>query len=243
MLFPLILKNLKMKFSTLAALMGTTAAVQINQSATDEAKTEPSYEITGTMRLKGADHEYHHNGTSGSEDMAEHDAQVPTISAASVHNPLQNIEMLHQNFAVGGQLDLILNEGGEIGRNFDINLIQDDKNMVKFDIRGHEWEDCLVINEMIEGTWGAEMRYCAHWEWFWDDVMWDGPEIQLQFLENGVAMRFWGHHINQEFQDMLTITGRPAGPNTWNTHLNYDKLNKVTVNHLNGAYITEAAMS
>ena len=69
-----------------------------------------------------------------------------------------------------------------------------------------------------------------------------GAEIQLQFLEDGVAMRFWGHHLNQDFQDVFSITGRPAGALTYNSRLNFEKLNKVTIDHATGAHIIEAVM-
>ena len=232
--FAMILKNLKMKFSTLAALMATTTAVKITQS-------EPSYEISGTLTLEGEGAPAHHEGPDMNDDLAEAD-KSPSVSEASVHNPLQNIVLEHQNFHVGGQLDIMTNEG-PMGKRFDIRLIEDDNNLVTFDIRGKEWDNCLVINEKKNGQWQTEMRYCPHNpEDHWDSLMDYGAEIQLQFLEDGVAMRFWGHHINQDFADVFAITGRPAGHNTYNTRLNFDKLNKVTVSHATGAHIIEAAM-
>ena len=116
---PMNLTKLKMKFSTLAALMATTTAVKITQS-------EPSYEISGTLKMEGENAPAHHEGPDMNDEMAEAD-KSPSMSEASVHNPLQNIVLEHQNFHVGGQLDIMTNEG-PMGKRFDIRLIEDDDN-------------------------------------------------------------------------------------------------------------------
>ena len=76
-----------MKFSTLAALMAATSAVKITQS-------EPSYEISGTLTLEGENAPAHHEGPDLTDDLAEAD-KSPSVSEASVNNPIQNVVLEH----------------------------------------------------------------------------------------------------------------------------------------------------
>ena len=154
-----------MKFSTLAALMATTTAVKITQSSAvkitstlaskiqaKSTEAEPHYEINGTLTLEGEGAPAHHEGPDMNDDLAEADHN-PSVSAASVHNPLANVEMTNQNFRVGGQLDVILNPG-PIGDRFYIDLIQDDDNMIYFEVHGKaagEHGNCLYIHELKNG--------------------------------------------------------------------------------------------
>ena len=86
------------------------------------------------------------------DEMAEGDKN-PSISAASPHNPLGYVEMNNQTFRVGGQLDVILNPG-PVGDRFYIDLMQDDLNLIYFEIYGEgEWDhhNCLFIHELKNG--------------------------------------------------------------------------------------------
>ena len=77
----------------------------------------------------------------------------------------------------------------------------------------------------------------------WDDVFEYGPEFQLQFLENGVNMRVFGHLFNEDnMSDLFDITGASAGPATYNHALDWEKYNKVLVYSGGNPHIIEAAM-
>ena len=246
-----------MKFSTLAALMATTSAVKITQSTAAkttsslvskiQAKTteaEPHYQITGTLTMEGEGAPANHEGPDLSDDMAEAD-HSPSVSAAAPHNPLANVEMVNQNFRVGGQLDVILNPG-PIGDRFYIDLIQDDDNMIYFEVHGvasGEHGNCLYIHELKNGQWGNSVDYCVKDDTnTMDEIFEEGPEIQLQFLEDGVNMRVWGHLINEDMSDIFTITGSSAGKSTYNHAINWENYHKVLVYSGGNPHIIEAAM-
>ena len=257
MRFAAILTKLIMKFSTLAALMATTTAVKIDQSTAAKttstlaskirAKTteaEPQYEITGIMKMVG-NSTAAHEGPDMNDELAEADADNNAISAASPHNPLAWVEMLDQKFRVGGQLDIMLNPGR--ADYFYIDLLVDYDHWLYFEMEDHgDGHSCLYISEERKDSYD-HMEYCVKKDLEdqtgFADLFEAGPELQVQFLEDGANLRFWGHLINEDMSDVFDIGGTlPAGKNTWNHAINWENYNMVDIYHAGGEHIIEAAM-
>ena len=250
-----------MKFSTLAALMATTTAIKIDQTTatkvtgttavktTDSSSTEPHYEIEGLLKLVGNSTASHHEGPDLNDEMAEAD-KSHSVSAATPNNPLQDVQMTDVKYKVGGQLDIILNPS-PMGGFFYIDMLIDHGHWLYVEMYGvedyPESSDggCMIITHASDTVWEG-IEYCLKKEHGRiDDLFEAGPEIQVQFLENGIDIRVLGHLINEEMSDFFEIYGGSAGKHTFTSShpMGWESYNMVDVYHGYGKHITEVAMS
>jgi len=173
MRFAAILTKLIMKFSTLAALMATTTAVKIDQSTAAkttstlaskiQARTteaEPQYEITGIMKMVG-NSTASHQGPDMTDELAEADTSR-SVSAATPHNPLQDVQMTDQKYRVGGQLDIMLNPA-PMGGFFYIDLLIDHSQWLYIEMYGKDAGyngGCMSITYASDNGWDG-IEYCV----------------------------------------------------------------------------------
>ena len=177
-------------------------------------------------------------------------ANPPVSIPNGTHYPAKDVELLNQKFAAGKRL-LVKVAPSKIGKRFTINLREHAKQKdiaLHIDFRGKEWdkgnENCLILNERVDKKWQTpHLRYCPR-EGIQsiDEIFAEGMEIEVKFLDQGMALVVNGHEVIDDGQ-VLKKEGRDDnGPHTYNRKLDYSKMDEIDVIHSTGKFITSVEM-